>query len=477
MKSKPIFAFVTIGSGSYLGSTVRDITLANHLHRRGFKVFIYWMMEWKPELVDKGITQRLLCHGTRYQFKQPSEFMDRVIGSLLFLLPVTFRVRITQRIPGFVDRLLENLMRALHQTPESDRTLVKRLLQYIGDDKANHLMMSFASISPLALAAKKANGHSFDYLVTFQGDEQFSDYAQRAGVYREYRQRLDQAVCGSAWPAISVSQDYLTRIIEEMGVNAQQLSVVYNGVELSQRNGKPPFSILTKAFPNLVEGVPIVSYVGRQEAEKGVDLLLYAAKLLEAKQLPMQLVICGSTAKGPSYQKVIGDLANHLGIVVHHCGAVSSEIRDALYALSHCMVFPSVNREAFGLVAAEAMSHGTPVVVPDHGGITEVIRQDDKAGGLTFKTWNSGDLARQIERMLTDAPLHRRLAENTQSIAAQFSAGRMTDRVLEHIGVYQRKYNEEQKTISQVALGSCTEQLPDLDKSGGMRYEALRSAV
>jgi glycosyltransferase involved in cell wall biosynthesis len=451
MKSKPIFAFVTIGSGSYLGSTVRDVTLANHLHRRGFKVFLYWMMEWKPELVDKGITQRMLCHGTRYQFKQPSEFMDKVIGSLLFLLPVTLRVSVTQRLTNFVDRMLENLMRALHQTPESDGVLVKRLLKYIANDKVSHLMMSFASISPLALAAKKANGHSFDYLVTFQGDEQFSDYAQRAGVSREYRQRLNQAVRGSAWPAIAVSRDYLTRITEEMGVNAQQLSVVYNGVDLSQRKDKPPFSILTKVFPNLGEGVPIVSYVGRQEAEKGVDLLLYAAKLLKARQLPMQLVICGSTAKGPSYQKVIGELASHLGIVVHHCGAVSSEIRDALYAHSHCMVFPSVNREAFGLVAAEAMSHGTPVVVPDYGGITEVIRQDDKAGGLTFKTWNSGDLARQIERMLTDAPLHKRLAENTRSIAEKFSAGQMTDRVLEHIGVYQRKDDQEQKSVAQAA--------------------------
>ncbi|MFD1691055.1 glycosyltransferase [Azotobacter chroococcum] len=44
------------------------------------------------------------------------------------------------------------------------------------------------------------------------------------------------------------------------------------------------------------------------------------------------------------------------------------------------MVYPSVNREAFGLVVAEAMSHGTPVLVPDYGGVTEVMRDGERAG-------------------------------------------------------------------------------------------------
>jgi hypothetical protein len=51
MTQNPTFAFVTIGSGSYLGSNIRDMILANALHRRGFKVLIYWMLEHKPELV------------------------------------------------------------------------------------------------------------------------------------------------------------------------------------------------------------------------------------------------------------------------------------------------------------------------------------------------------------------------------------------------------------------------------------------
>ncbi len=438
MTDKPTFAFVTVGSGSYLGSTVRDLAMANMLHRRGFKVAIYWMLEWMPECADRGIKQRLLCHGTRYQFRRPSEFMDRVIGSIAFLAPLSLRVRFTQSFNGFVDHMLGNLIRVLHETPEADRGLVNRLGRYLAKDEVSHLMMGFASIGALALAAKRKGGHPFDYSLTFQGDEELADYARRGGVFHQYQARLGEVIEGSRWPAMVVSNDYLDRIATEMGVPAERLRVVYNGVEFPERPSKTPLSVLKSTFPELVEGTPIVSYLGRQESEKGVDLLLYAAKLLKVRGIPLQLVVCGATAKGQSYKKVIADLAHHLGVQIHHAGVVSVEVRDALFAHSRCVVYPSVNREPFGLVAAEAMSQGTPVVVPDYGGVTEVIRHGDKAGGLTFSTWDSGDLARQLERLLVDEALYRELAGNARAVAEQFTVERMTDCVLDHLGIRER---------------------------------------
>jgi glycosyltransferase involved in cell wall biosynthesis len=442
MNSKPTFAFVTIGSGSYVGSTVRDLILANALHRRGFKVLVYWMMECKPDLVADGIRQRMLCYGPRYHFRRPSEVLDKIIGPLLFRFPASARVRVAQGMPGYADRLLENLTRCLHETPDSDRLLVKRLMKFIALDGVSHLMMSFAAICPIALAAKKNSAHPVDYLVTFQGDEHFANYARKAGVYAEFHQRVKAVVRGSRWPAVVVSQDYLNRISEEMDLDPECLRVIYNGIELPGESEKLPFSTLETAFPNLTETAPIVTYVGRQDTEKGIDLLLYAAKLLEARQIPIQLVVCGATAKGRSYQDSIGDIADHLRLSIHHAGPISLEIRDALYAHSRCVVYPSVCREPFGLVAVEAMSYGTPVLVPDYGGITEVIRHGEKAGGLTFKTWNSEDLAQQLERLLTDEMLHRKLTENTRAIAARFSAEEMADAVLAHIGVDTREYGD-----------------------------------
>jgi glycosyltransferase involved in cell wall biosynthesis len=435
MQRRQSFALVTIGSGDYLGSTVRDISLANALHRRGFKVAVYWMMESKRELVDLGIVQRQLCHGTRYHFQRPSAFLDRVIGPLLFMLPASFRVRTVQRSSGYVDRLLENLVRSLYERPSVDHALAQRLLKFMARDEVSHLVMSFASIGPLALAAKTSGRRPFDYLLTFQGDEQFVAYSRRCGLLAQYLERLNDVLQHSRWPAIAVSQDYVDRIVDEMGVPRSGLQVIYNGIELPAQEHQPPFAKLNAPFPDLREDVPIVTYVGRQDCEKGIDLLLYAARLLAARNIPMQLVICGSTAKGESYRKVLSELTTHLGLSIHHVESVSSQIRDTLYAHSHCVVYPSINREPFGLVVAEAMSHGTPVLVPDYGGITEVIHQDDKLGGLTFRTWDSGDLATQLERLLTDKELYRTLAANARTIAGRFSVEQMTQDVLEHIGI------------------------------------------
>jgi glycosyltransferase involved in cell wall biosynthesis len=439
MESTRTFAIVTMGSGDYLGSTVRDLALANALQRRGHKVVIYWMMEVNAELADPGNRHRMLCHGTRYHFATPSRFLDQCVGRLLFLLPKRLRVRTIQARSGYVDRLLRNLIHALYGRSEGDRGLARRLQRLLASDGASHVLMSFAALGPLALDAQRMSTHEFDYLLTFQGDEQFAAHAKQLGLLDEFRRLLNEAIRASAWPSIVVSADYADRIVAEMDVPRSSLAVVYNGIEQSERKSRHSFAPLKATFPGLSPHYPIVAYVGRQDAEKGIDLLLYAARLLAKRNISMQLVICGSTAKGATYRKVLADLAEHLDLKVFHAGSVPIETRDALYAHSHCVVCPSVNREPFGLVVAEAMSHGAPMLVPDYGGIGEVIRDGENVGGLLFRAWDSGDLATQLERLLLDRPLHRRLAGNTRTIASRFTVDNMTDAVLKLLATRNRK--------------------------------------
>lgn len=435
MTSRPVFAIVTIGSGAYLGSTVHDLTIANALRRRGYKVVVYWMLEETPGLVAEGVGQRILCHGTRYQFSRPSELLDRVVGGLVFLLPRKWRMAVAQGIPGFVENLMCNLVRSLYCYEETDVALAKRLAHYIERDGVTHVKMSFGSIGALALEAKKHTKADFDYLVTFQGDEEFASIASSLGVSAVYRRRVDEAIRGSSWPAIALSRHYARRLVVDLGLDEDLLRVIHCGIDLPDRRDAPPFALLTEAFPRLRADVPIVAFVGRQESEKGIDLLLYAAKLLLERGLRFQLVICGATAKGVAYRLTIKDIIGHLGLDVHHAGMVTPATRDALFAHSRCLVCPSINGEPFGLVVAEAMSRGTPAIVPDYGGVTEVVDDGEIAGGLTFATWDSGDLARAIERLLSDEALHAQLAGNAPYVVARFATDRMIDAFLRHIGV------------------------------------------
>jgi glycosyltransferase involved in cell wall biosynthesis len=231
-----------------------------------------------------------------------------------------------------------------------------------------------------------------------------------------------------------VSRHYMTWLVNELGLDSAKFKVIYNGVRLSdKRSGS--ISLLNATFPRLRPNVPIISYVGRQESEKGIDLLLYAAKILRMRGLDFQLVLCGATAKGLTYRFAIEEIRRHLHLDIHHAGTVTVETRNALFAHSRCVVCPSINGEPFGLVAVEAMAEGAPVIVPDYGGVAEVIDPGNLAGGVTFKCWDSGDLARQLERVLCDESLHTELASNSRNVAAQFSTEAMIESYLRHLNL------------------------------------------
>jgi len=73
------------------------------------------------------------------------------------------------------------------------------------------------------------------------------------------------------------------------------------------------------------------------------------------------------------------------------------------------------------MVAAEAMSFGTPVLVPNLGGITEVVDVDGKRGGLTFNAWDTTDLAAQLQRLLTDDALYADLNTSSPSLKQELA--------------------------------------------------------
>jgi glycosyltransferase involved in cell wall biosynthesis len=302
-------------------------------------------------------------------------------------------------------------------------------------DGVTHVLPTFAMSCPFVLAAKRRDQHHFEYLPTFQGEEIFANYAEMIGRLPEYHERLREVVAGSPWPAVAVSRDYIARLRDEMGIDAQRLVPIYPGIELPRDEPPPEFAALKPKFPNLTQDLPIVTYIGRQDSEKGIDLLLYAARMLLDQGLKFQLAICGGTSFGQRYRDVLKHIAQHLRVPTHHRRRIPSEMRDALYRHSRFIVYPSIHREPFGMVAAEAMSHGTPVIVPSLGGITEAVAAGGKSGGLTFNPWDSADLARQMRRLLTDESLYQELKGNTRALAQSFTVTRMTDEVLRHMGL------------------------------------------
>ena len=112
-----------------------------------------------------------------------------------------------------------------------------------------------------------------------------------------------------------------------------------------------------------VPEVPTILYVGRHVRHKGVRLLPQIADVVRSRVPDVHFVIASD---GPERLAVEADVAHRgLNDVVSFTGALSEEDLLSTYANASCTVVPSL-REGYGIVVAESVGSGTPVVVANN---------------------------------------------------------------------------------------------------------------
>jgi glycosyltransferase involved in cell wall biosynthesis len=148
-----------------------------------------------------------------------------------------------------------------------------------------------------------------------------------------------------------------------------------------------------------------VAFAGRFSPEKGIDTLLQAARLCS---LPVRL--CRS-AHSLVRAAVHSDISGLEVVVTRNRAEL-----DAFYRRARMLVLPSVWFETFGLVGAEAMSHGIPVIASRIGALGDLI--EDGVDGLVFTPGNAGELAEKIRLLWNDPELCRRLGRAARTKAA-----------------------------------------------------------
>lgn len=114
-----------------------------------------------------------------------------------------------------------------------------------------------------------------------------------------------------------------------------------------------------------------MTYVGRLERYKRVDLMLRAAARLVDAFPDLELRIVGRGDDRPRLER----LARQLGLAgrTRFTGFVPDAERDALLAASRVCVLPS-EKEGWGLTVVEANALGTPVVARDAPGLRDSVR-------------------------------------------------------------------------------------------------------
>jgi glycogen(starch) synthase len=175
---------------------------------------------------------------------------------------------------------------------------------------------------------------------------------------------------------------------------------------------------------------PVVLFLGRLVTTKGVQVLCAAASELRKRNRAFELLIIGDGPERASLEQFACD--SGLGTYVRFAGRVPTAQLNAALADSYAVAIPSLGGEVFGLVVAENMMRGLPVVASDLGAFVEVIGD----AGLIFKTGNSADLAAKIEQLLDYPALAASLGKRGRARALDFCS---LPRMLEaHAAIYLR---------------------------------------
>ncbi|WP_328389791.1 glycosyltransferase family 4 protein [Streptomyces sp. NBC_00400] len=166
--------------------------------------------------------------------------------------------------------------------------------------------------------------------------------------------------------------------------------------------------------PRSTLGRPVVVAAGRLVKSKGFDQMITAFAEVARDHPGWQLRIFGS---GPEKQR-LRDLihARHLYNHVYLMGA-TAQLDEELTKASLFVL--SSRHEGFGMVLAEAMSHGVPVISYDcPQGPREIIT--DGKDGLLVPPDDTGRLAAAMSRLIEDEPLRKEMGEQAAASARRY---------------------------------------------------------
>ena len=188
--------------------------------------------------------------------------------------------------------------------------------------------------------------------------------------------------------------------------------VVYNGVPLDTY----------RATERLGGDAPLI-YLGRVEEIKGVHLAIEVAK-----RSARRLVIAGNVPDAAHHKQYFAErILPHVdGRTVEYVGAVDDSAKNKLLGQSAALLMPLLWEEPFGIVMAEALSCGTPVIGLRRGSLPEIVQH-----GFT------GFVCDSVEQMVFSVGC---LARIDRRDCRRIAAEKFSDRVI--VDCYERLYRE-----------------------------------
>ncbi|MEW6720414.1 MAG: glycosyltransferase, partial [Thermodesulfobacteriota bacterium] len=258
---------------------------------------------------------------------------------------------------------------------------------------------------------------------------------------REEMKALKGAVRSAADHFVAVTERAREALLLE-GVDPGRITVIPMGIDTEWFRPDEGLRESCRAELGIAAGEIVVLFTGRMVWEKGVYDFVHAAKLVDV--LPgSRSVRYLMVGKGPEREAVTARAEEiGLGSSFHFVESHPyGRMRD-LYNAADLFVLPSISmrmwKEQFGMVLAEAMACGAPVISTLSGSIPEVVGD----AGLLVPSNDPGELARAIASLCFSGDLRKMLGRKGRERAvARFDSrvvakqvAELFDRVLKEPG-------------------------------------------
>lgn len=168
-----------------------------------------------------------------------------------------------------------------------------------------------------------------------------------------------------------------------------------------------------------------LGFLGRgADARKGLAVLLRAFDHLSTTRPDVRLLVVGPTDAAA----VRGRLAPHARDRVEVTGTVSDAAKVEALRRMDLLCAPNLGGESFGIVLAEAMAAGVPVLASDLGSFRAVL--DGGAAGVLVAPGDWRALAQQAGALLDDADRRQALARAGLRTVAAYDWGELTPSIV-----------------------------------------------
>lgn len=230
-----------------------------------------------------------------------------------------------------------------------------------------------------------------------------------------FYERLDEHVIKQCRSIVAVSRAS-RRVLERRGHEAARIRVIPNAVDVDDPRAAPDVDIRREL--GLPAVGPLVVYLGRLSAEKGLGVLVTAAEDLVRRWAELRILILG---QGPEEARLRAEIRAR-GLETHvQLVGFRQDVRPYLSAMD-LLALPSFS-EGMPLSILEAFAWERPVVASRVGGVPEVV--DHGVTGLLVEPGDARSLGEAISTLLADPARAAQMGrEAGRQVRERFGAGR-----------------------------------------------------